>query len=45
MQDIEAFKYVERWLSNMAARPAVQRGIAIGKNLSAHPAMLPPEEL
>jgi len=44
-QDIEEFTYVKRWLEELAARPAVQRGMAIGKDLSVDPATLPPEEL
>jgi len=43
-QDIEEFKYVKRWLEALAARPAVQRGMAVGKELSVDPATLPPEE-
>ena len=43
-QDIEEFKYVKRWLEELGARPAVQRGMAVGKDLSVDPATLPPEE-
>jgi GSH-dependent disulfide-bond oxidoreductase len=43
-QDIEEFKYVKRWLNELAERPAVQRGMAIGKELMVDPATLPPEE-
>jgi GST-like protein len=44
-QDIEEFKYVKRWLEELGARPAVQRGMAVGKELSVDPATLPPEEI
>jgi GSH-dependent disulfide-bond oxidoreductase len=43
-QDIEEFKYFMRWAEELAARPAVQRGMAVGANLSEDPAKLPPEE-
>jgi GST-like protein len=29
-QDIEQFKYVKRWLEDVGARPAVQRGMDVG---------------
>ena len=45
-QDIEEdFKHVKRWLDELGARPAVQRGMATGKDLTVDPATLPPEEL
>ena len=44
-QDIEEFKYVKRWLEKLAERPAVQRGMTIGTDLTVDPATLPPEEL
>jgi GSH-dependent disulfide-bond oxidoreductase len=43
-QDIEEFKYVKRWLETLAARPALQRGMEIGRDLPSDPAALPPEE-
>jgi len=43
-QDIEEFKYVKRWLENLGARPGVQKGMALGSNLSSDPATLSPEE-
>ena len=43
-QDIEEFKYFKRWFEEMGARPAVQRGLAVGANLSEDPSKLPPEE-
>jgi GST-like protein len=33
-QDIEEFKYFKRWFDEMAARPGVQRGMAVGANMS-----------
>ena len=43
-QDITEFKYVKRWQDELAARPGVQRGMAVGADLSEDPAKLPPEE-
>lgn len=43
-QDIEEFKYVKRWLDVVGARPAVQRGMAVGADLLADNADLSPEE-
>jgi GST-like protein len=43
-QDIEEFKYVKRWQDELAARPAVQRGMAVGVELSEDVTKLPPEE-
>lgn len=43
-QDIEEFKYFKRWFDEMGARPAVQRGLAVGANLSEDQSKLPPEE-
>ena len=33
-QDIEEFKYVKRWFEELGARPAVQRGMEVGSDLS-----------
>lgn len=44
-QDINEFKYVKRWIEDVGARPAVQRGMEIGKDLSGDPYQLPQEEL
>ena len=33
-QDIEEFKYFKRWFDEIGERPAVQRGLAVGKDLS-----------
>jgi GST-like protein len=43
-QDIEEFKYLKRWQDDLAARPAVQRGMAVGAELSEDVTKLPPEE-
>ena len=43
-QDIDEFKYFKRWFEEIAARPAVQRGLAVGANLSEDASKLPPEE-
>jgi len=43
-QDIEEFKYFKRWFEEIGARPAVQRGLAVGANLSEDPSKLSPEE-
>ena len=33
-QDIEEFKYFKRWFDELGARPAVQRGMEVGSDLS-----------
>jgi GST-like protein len=43
-QDIGEFKYFSRWFGEIGARPAVQRGLAVGADLSGDPAALTPEE-
>jgi len=43
-QDIEEFKYFKRWFEEIGKRPAVQRGLAVGKDLSVDQSKLPPEE-
>jgi GST-like protein len=43
-QDIEEFPYFKRWFEELGARPAVQRGMAVGANLSEDQSKLPPEE-
>ena len=43
-QDIEEFKYFKRWFQEIGARPAVQRGLAVGSDLSGDPSKLSPEE-
>lgn len=43
-QDIEEFKYFKRWFEEMAARPAVQRGMAVTAGPQEDFASLSPEE-
>ena len=43
-QDIEEFKYFKRWFEEIAERPAVQKGMAVGADLSTDVTKLPPEE-
>jgi GST-like protein len=43
-QDIEEFKYFKRWFEEIGQRPAVQRGMAVGTDLSTDVTKLPAEE-
>jgi GST-like protein len=43
-QDIDEFPYVKRWLVELGERPAVQRGMAVGRDLAEHAATLSEEE-
>lgn len=43
-QDINEFKYVKRWFEELGARPAVQRGMAVGSDLSVDQSTLSEEE-
>jgi GST-like protein len=43
-QDLEEFKHVKRWAEATAKRPAVQKGMAVGADLSTDVTKLPPEE-
>jgi GSH-dependent disulfide-bond oxidoreductase len=43
-QDIEEFKHVKRWQEELAARPAVQKGMSVGTDLSVDVTKLPAEE-
>jgi GST-like protein len=43
-QDIAEFPHFRRWFEELGARPAVQRGLAVGADLSEDPSKLPPEE-
>jgi GSH-dependent disulfide-bond oxidoreductase len=43
-QDIEEFKHVKRWQEELAARPAVVKGMAVGADLSEDPSKISPEE-
>ena len=43
-QEIDEFKHFKRWFEELSARPAVQRGMAVGADLQSDPSKLPPEE-
>jgi GSH-dependent disulfide-bond oxidoreductase len=43
-QDIDEFAYFKRWFEEVGARPAVQRGMAVGSDLSTDVSKLSPEE-
>lgn len=43
-QDLSDFPNVKRWLDALAARPGVQRGMAVGAELREDPSTIPPEE-
>ncbi|MBX3491608.1 MAG: glutathione S-transferase N-terminal domain-containing protein [Parvibaculum sp.] len=43
-QDIEEFKHFKRWLAEIGERPAVQRGMAAGSDLSMDLSKMTPEE-
>jgi GST-like protein len=42
--DLEEFPNVQRWLATVDERPAVRKGIQIGKELREDPASIPPAE-
>jgi len=44
-QDLAEFPYFKRWFDELSARPAVQRGLAVGKDFGGDVASLPPEEV
>jgi GSH-dependent disulfide-bond oxidoreductase len=44
-QDINDFPYFKRWFDELAARPAVQRGMAVGSDLGEDFTKLAPEEM
>ena len=44
-EDIEAFPYFKRWFEELSARPGVQRGMDVGKDLSVDYGSLPKEEV
>mgnify|MGYP000644417437 CR=1 FL=1 len=44
-QDIEEFPYFKRWFEELGARPAVQKGMAVGADFAVDREKLPPEEL
>jgi GST-like protein len=44
-QDIEEFPYFKRWFEELSERPGVQRGMAVGADLSVDPASFSQEEI
>lgn len=43
-QDINEFRHFKRWFEEVGARPGVQRGLAVGADLSTDQSKLTPEE-
>jgi GSH-dependent disulfide-bond oxidoreductase len=43
-QDIEEFPYFKRWFDELSARPALQRGMAVGSDLGQDMGKLSPED-
>jgi GST-like protein len=43
-QDIEEFPYFKRWFEELGARPALQRGMAVGSDMQSDPSKLTPEQ-
>jgi GST-like protein len=43
-QDWKEFKYLRRWFDELSARPALQRGMAVGPELRIDPSQLSAEE-
>jgi GST-like protein len=44
-QNLDDFRYLKRWFEELSARPAVQRGLAVGADFAEDFAKLPPEEI
>jgi GST-like protein len=44
-QDLAEFKHVKRWFDELSARPAVQRGLAVGSDFGEDYAKLPKDEI
>jgi len=44
-QDINDFPYFKRWFDEIGARPAVQRGMAVGKDMTVDFSKLSKEEI
>jgi GST-like protein len=44
-QDLEEFKYLKRWFEELGARPALQRGMAVGADFAEDFSKLSPEEI
>lgn len=43
-QDLDDFPYFKRWFEELGQRPALQRGMAAGSDLTIDPAQMSPEE-
>jgi len=43
-QDIDEFPYFKRWFEELGARPALQRGMAVGSDMQSDPSKLTPEQ-
>jgi GST-like protein len=43
-QDLEEFPYLKRWFEELSARPALERGMAAGSDLSVDPSTLSAED-
>jgi GST-like protein len=44
-QSLDDFKHVKRWIEDLGSRPAVQRGMDVGKDFASDFASLSKEEL
>jgi len=44
-QDLAEFPYFKRWFDELGARPGVQRGMAVGSNMTQDFSQLKPEEI
>ena len=44
-QDIQEFPYFERWFEELSARPGVQRGMAVGKDMTVDTSKLAKEDV
>ncbi|MEW6272709.1 MAG: glutathione S-transferase N-terminal domain-containing protein [Thermodesulfobacteriota bacterium] len=43
-QDLDEFAYVKRWFDELSARPALQRGMAVGSDWTSDVSQLTPEQ-
>jgi GSH-dependent disulfide-bond oxidoreductase len=43
-QDIDEFRHLKRWMDELAERPAIKRGMAVGNDLSIDPSKMSKEE-
>ena len=43
-QDLNEFKYLKRWFDELSERPAVQRAMEVGSDMSVDPDTLSDEE-